>query len=232
MINDCFIRFAFTLSASQVLVVRKWCGIVNIHIFQFFHMGARFCFLPANLISSTERTYIPNTVLSPIRVLIKLLRIAFPKSNPADGWPYRCRSRSTTVFLTVPYEFGHLSRGIRIQISGQSDWGILNNLGASSNFTWVWADTASAACPSPPGNLAITSMILQQSFGAQKLEGIANLPLSPAGPLHRVSPKLSGHSMVKSASFVTLHLRDQNLQCIPRNRRNASAIGCRTSQPI
>ena len=37
--------------------------------------------------------------------------------------------------------------GRRNQISGHSDIGICSNLGASSIFTWVLADTASAACP-------------------------------------------------------------------------------------
>ena len=55
------------------------------------------------------------------------------------------------------------------------------------------------------------------------------LPLSPARPMHRVSPKLSVHTVVKSASFVTLHLGDQNLQCFLRNRRSACAVGSRTS---
>ena len=62
------------------------------------------------------------------------------------------------------------------------------------------------------------------NFLFDRLECIMHLPLSPARPLHRVFPKLSGHTVVKSAFFVTLHLRDQNLQCFPRNRRNASAM--------
>ena len=33
-----------------------------------------------------------------------------------------------------------------------------NNLGASSILTWVYADTASAACPAHPGNLDMISM--------------------------------------------------------------------------
>ena len=45
-------------------------------------------------------------------------------------------------------------------MSGHSDFGIFSNLGASSIFTWVLADTASAACPSQPGNLEMISMIL------------------------------------------------------------------------
>ena len=40
------------------------------------------------------------------------------------------------------------------------DTPILKNLSASSVFTWVSADTASAACPSQPGILEMISMIL------------------------------------------------------------------------
>ena len=44
-------------------------------------------------------------------------------------------------------------------MSGHSDFGMLNKDGASSILTWVSADTASAACPSQPGNLEMISMI-------------------------------------------------------------------------
>ena len=80
-------------------------------------------------------------------------------SNPAEGCPYRFRSRSATGSSTVTHDLGHLCRGSRIQTSGHSDFQILSNVGASSNFTWVSADTASAAGPPQPDNLAITSMI-------------------------------------------------------------------------
>ena len=55
-------------------------------------------------------------------------------------------------------EFGQLCFGRRIQISGNSDFGIFNNVGASSLFTWVQADIASAACPAHPGSLAMTTI--------------------------------------------------------------------------
>ena len=56
----------------------------------------------------------------------------------------------------LDHEFGHMCG--RIQISGHSDFGISNNVGASSILTWVYADTASAACPAHPGSLAMTSI--------------------------------------------------------------------------
>ena len=57
------------------------------------------------------------------------------------------------------HDIGHSCLGRRIHTSGHSDSRISSNLGASSNYTWVQADTASAACPWQPGYLAITSMI-------------------------------------------------------------------------
>ena len=64
-------------------------------------------------------------------------------------------------------EFGHWCRGSRTHISGHSDFGCLSNLGASSIFTWVHADTASAACPSPWSRFAITSITFAAVFGTQ-----------------------------------------------------------------
>ena len=43
-------------------------------------------------------------------------------------------------------------------MSGHSDLGIFNNLGASFICIWVLADTASAACPAQPGSLETISM--------------------------------------------------------------------------
>ena len=111
----------------------------------FFHIGATFHCFPAILKSSTYTD----------------------RSNPCLRWanihsqfgPYKFRSRGTTGSSILDNDLGHLCRGRRIQTFGHSEFGILSNLGASSNFTWELADTASAACPSQPGNLAMTSMI-------------------------------------------------------------------------
>ena len=56
-------------------------------------------------------------------------------------------------------DFYHLCFGRRIQISGHSDFGILNNVDGSSILTWVQADTVSAACLAHPGSLDTMSMI-------------------------------------------------------------------------
>ena len=111
----------------------------------FIRMGARFCFIPAFLISRPrihtrtmlvfdEQTDIPELVLFPIQVPIELSRIVFPTINPASGCPYRFRSRGTAGSLMVDQDFGHLCRGRRIQLSGHSDFGIFNKDGASSEL--------------------------------------------------------------------------------------------------
>ena len=87
-------------------------------------------------------------------------QIAFPKRVlPKDDRTDSVQEER----LGLPYwtiDFGHLCCGRRIQLSGHSDFGIFNNLEASSIFTWVQADTAFAACPSQAGNLEMISMIL------------------------------------------------------------------------
>ena len=105
-----------------------------------------------------EHTF-PIWYFSPIQVPIELPRTVFPIAIPANGWPYKFRSRNTTgsSFSTRFWPFV-------LSTTYPNIWtfwflGILSNLGASSNFTWKYADTASAACSSQAGNLATTSII-------------------------------------------------------------------------
>ena len=58
----------------------------------------------------------------------------------------------------LDHDFGHLCRGRRIQMSGHSDFGNVNNDGASSILTWVYADIASVACAAHPGSRDMTSI--------------------------------------------------------------------------
>ena len=134
-----------------------------------FHIGSRFCFFPANFMSSTytdkNNPFLrwtkrhSNLEFSPSHVSIGFSQIAFP-IVVLPKITIEIRSRGTTGSSILDHDFGHLCRGRRIQMSGHSDFGNFNNLWASSIFTWVWADTASAACPSQPGNLEMISMIL------------------------------------------------------------------------
>ena len=135
----------------------------------FFHMGAIFCFFPAILMSSTytdrnNLLFPMNEHTFPIRNFSshpnsdKASSNCLSHSNPANGWPYKFRSRGTHGIFNFSHDFGHLCRGRRIQTSGfrfGEFWAIWEQ---SSNKTWVCADTASAACPSQPGNLATTSV--------------------------------------------------------------------------
>ena len=55
-------------------------------------------------------------------------------------------------------DFGHFCFGGRIQMSGHFDFGIFNDVDASSILTWVSPDTASAACPAQPCGLDFMSL--------------------------------------------------------------------------
>ena len=88
----------------------------------------------------------------------KIFSNCLSHNSPAKGWPYRFRSRGTTGSSILDHYLGHMCRGRRIQMSGQSDLGIFNNFGASSIFTLVQAGTASAAGPAHPGSLDMISM--------------------------------------------------------------------------
>ena len=59
-------------------------------------------------------------------------------------------------------DLGHLCRGRRIQMTGHSFLGICNIFGASSNFAWVYADAASAACLAHPDSRTMTSIIYDE----------------------------------------------------------------------
>ena len=62
----------------------------------------------------------------------KIFSNCLSHKRPAKGWPYRFRSRRTTGSSIL--DQGHLCRGRRIQMSGHSDFGVFNNLRASSIF--------------------------------------------------------------------------------------------------
>ena len=106
-----------------------------------------------------EHTF-PIRYFFPIQVLLKLLPNCLSHSNRACGWLLKFRSRGTTGSLILSHDFGHLCRGRRVQKSGHSDFGNFEQFCSILQFTCVQADTASAACPSQPGTLAITSIIL------------------------------------------------------------------------
>ena len=111
-----------------------------------------------------EQTDIPSSVLSTIQVPVELPQTVFltrclqvgdrPDSfreEPPDllmfdhDWA-TCVVKSVSIFLDIRT-------------------GILSNFGPSFIFTWVYADTASAACPSQSRSLAITSITFPAVFG-------------------------------------------------------------------
>ena len=113
-IDNYFVRLTFTLSASQIFVIKKrgWFSKIN-KFDRFFHVGAIFGFVSAILFSSTCTD--KNSPFFDERTGI-------PKSEPFP-------------ILVPSHDCGRLCRGRRIHKSGHSDFGILSNLGASSIFS-------------------------------------------------------------------------------------------------
>ena len=108
------------------------------------------CFIPPQPVLSRPHTQTRMVLFLSLQISIPNLvgtfsQLYFKKmfsnclflNSPAKGWPYRFRSRGTTGSSILDHDFGHLSRGRRIQMSGHSDFGIFNNLRASSIFIWV-----------------------------------------------------------------------------------------------
>ena len=99
-----------------------------------------------------------NSVLSPIQAPTELPRTVFPtrhlrvgvRTNFVQEEPPDLQCL-TKILATCVVE--DVSKNLDILTLG-----ILSNLGASSNFTWVYADTASSACPSPSSSLAMISI--------------------------------------------------------------------------
>ena len=143
--NNGFIRFACSLSASQIrgqemMWVREYLRVSSISStsepncasFQPFQCHPHV--LTEISLVYGERTYTPNLVLFPIQVPTKAFSNCLSHSNPGKGCPHRFRSRGTTGSSIFSHDCGHLCRGRCVQTSGHSDFGLLSNFGASSNF--------------------------------------------------------------------------------------------------
>ena len=110
-----------------------------------FHIGLICCFFPANLMSftytdknnpfwrCTNKQSQLETFSQPY--FNRIFSNCLYHNSPDKGWPYRFRSRETTLSSILDHDFSHLSRGRRIRMSGHSDFGVFNNLWASSIFT-------------------------------------------------------------------------------------------------
>ena len=127
-----------------------------------------FCFFPANFLSSTYtdksnpffsvRISNPNWKPSPNRAVRGFSQIAFlisvlPKDDHTD---FAQEER-----LGLPYWTMILAICVVVDESKCLDTPILeffSNFGASSIYTWVLAETASAACPAQTGILEMISM--------------------------------------------------------------------------
>ena len=139
------------------------------HFIIFFHTGAIFCFFPVVLMSSTctdrnntcffdERNIHSQfgTLSHPSSIGISLN--IFPTAIQLMGVHVNFVQEKTTGSSIFPHDFGHFCRGRRIPTSGHSDFGNFEQSRSVLQFYLSKTGTASAACPSQSGNLAITSI--------------------------------------------------------------------------
>ena len=145
-------------------MIKKGCAFTKIFVFHQFLPGSYNLLLSSHFwchphrLTFDEQTDIPKSVLFPNQVPIELLPTVFLTTTLRVGVRADFVQEVPLDLQCLTLISGHLYRGRRIHTSGHSDFGILSTLGACSKFTWVYADTASAACPSQSGNLAKTSI--------------------------------------------------------------------------
>ena len=106
LLNNDLVRFAFTLSTSQIYMVKMMLVRQDHHFFKnFFHMGAIFCFFPAMLMTCTYTDY-NNPCFRWTNGHSQFGTFFHPSSNrtssnclthkrPASGWTHKFRSRGT-----------------------------------------------------------------------------------------------------------------------------------------
>ena len=135
----CLFHFVFECISSihdqgkmLVLPNRLLCWVVSTSDQCFVSFQPIWCHphtqIRKTLFNGVRRGFL-NLEVPPNRISSRLFSNCLSHNSPAKGWPYRFRSRGTTGSSTLD--------GRRILLSGHSDLGIFNNLGASSIFTWV-----------------------------------------------------------------------------------------------
>ena len=129
----CLFRI-FVECSSSIHDPRKMLVLPNQFFSSTFHIGSRFCFFPANFMSSTytdknnsfsrwTKRHSQFGIFSQ-PCFNRMFSNCLFHNSPAKGWPYRFRSRGTTGSSILDHDFGHFCRGRRIQMSGHSDLGI------------------------------------------------------------------------------------------------------------
>ena len=148
LVYNIFACLTFSLSATQINLVKECCRFPQINVFLcVFHVGLMFCFFPASFMSSTytdknspfsQLTNMhPQIGTFPIRVLKELSRIAFhmivlPKDDRTDSAPEEQ--------LDLPHRTIIWAICASVDVSkyqGHSEFGVFNNVDASSILTWV-----------------------------------------------------------------------------------------------
>ena len=150
------------LSAAQVYMIQERCWFSQIDFLyrvlstsdQDFVFPANFYVHPHTQIgiipfSRCTKRHSQFGIFLPAHVFNRTFSNCLSHNSPAKGCPYKFFSRGPTgSFHTGPWFWPFVFVVDESKCLGHSDLGIFNNLWASSIFTWVLADTASAACPS------------------------------------------------------------------------------------
>ena len=136
IVNNTTAYFTLSLSTAQVYMIKESVGSPkSTSSLCTFQIGLIF-FFPANLMSSTytvqndpfSRSTNKHSQLETFSHSFskRIFSDCLSHNSPAQGWPYRFRSKGTTGSSTLDRDFGHLCRGRRIQRSGHSDFGIFS----------------------------------------------------------------------------------------------------------
>ena len=148
IVHNIFACFTLSVSATQENMIKERCWFSQINFFiEYFPHGIKILFLSSqfyvihntdknNPFSRCTKRHSQFGIFSQ-PCFNRIFSNCLSRNSPAQRWPYRFRSRGTTGSSILDHDLGHLCRGRRIQMSGHSDFGIFNNLWASSIFTWV-----------------------------------------------------------------------------------------------
>ena len=105
--NNIFVHFTLFLSKSQVCMIKEWCWLSQINVFECFLHRINFSFFPPNLMSSTYTDKNNRFSLkweSPSQPYFnRTFSNCLTHNSPAQRWPYRFLSRGGWVFHTGPW---------------------------------------------------------------------------------------------------------------------------------
>ena len=117
-VDETTVLFTFTLSASQIHLIEKCRGFLQINaLHQSIPHRFNIVLVPSHF--DVTQTGVPRLVLFPTQCTEEPL-MCRAHSNPVKECPQSFLSKRTTGPSTVDHDLGHLCRGRRIHMSGHS----------------------------------------------------------------------------------------------------------------